>query len=394
MASPLLFSLSGKRLCRSETMTILHLISSEGYYGAEAMLVTLARMQNAASKRAIIAAFVDSRAPHTAVATIAQLNGITVETVPCRGRWDVRARIRIEEIIADHHAELLHTHGYKADFYGSCASKRSSVSLVATCHNWPDPRPLMQAYAIFDRWILRGFDGAVAVSETVAARLRRSGFPEKKLQCIPNGVDVARFEPVFSEPQTDLEMTARPVIGFVGRLVPEKGVGILLAAARLVVACVPNALFVLAGDGSCRSRWECESNQLGLSESVKFLGAQRDMSAFYAAIDMMVLPSFEEATPISILEAMAAGKPVVATRVGGIPSLISPEVNGILVEPGDVPGLADAMIRLLAEPEVAAEIGRNGHEYVVLHHSAAEMETRYAELYGNVLRSRSRYQTA
>jgi glycosyltransferase involved in cell wall biosynthesis len=366
-------------------MKVVYLISSGGFYGAEAMLLALARHSFRHGWDATVAAFEDSRRPHLEILDHARKLGLEVEAVPCRGRWDRDAAGRLREVMNRRSADVLHTHGYKADIYGWMAARPHRFALVATCHNWPDPNPFMRAYAALDRRALRSFDRVAAVSDSVAAILLGSGVAAEKLSVIPNGVDVERFAAARATLQPP---PATQIVGFVGRLVEAKGGGILLRAARTVLAACPETLFVLAGDGPLRAGWEALAERSGICKRVLFLGVRNDMPGVYASLDMLVLPSWEEASPMCVLEAMAAGKPIVATRVGAIPNLVIPGVTGFLVEPGDVPALSEAILKLLRDPALARRFGENGRLHVSRNFSAAAAAARYIELYDAALAMR------
>ena len=171
------------------------------------------------------------------------------------------------------------------------------------------------------------------------------------------------------------------MIGFVGRLVPGKGGEILLDAAQKVTAVHPDATFVFVGEGPLRSEWEAIARRLGIAEKVIFTGVRNDMPGVYASFDMVVLPSFDEAMPMCVIEGMAAGKPVIATPVGATPELVLPGTTGLLVEPGDTSGLAAAILKLLANPEQTRQLGARAAQHVERRFSAAAMAQKYIDLY-------------
>ena len=192
----------------------------------------------------------------------------------------------------------------------------------------------------------------------------------------------------FGCAEATLTNLGRKLIGFVGRLVPGKGGEVLLAAAQKVVAAHPDASFVFVGEGPLRSDWEAMARHFGIADNVIFTGARNDMPGVYASFDMLVLPSFEEAMPMCVIEGMAAGKPVIATPVGAIPELVLPGTTGELVGPGDADGLAAAILHLLANPEKARQLGENAALHVQRHFSADAMAQKYVELYQQALESR------
>ncbi len=361
-------------------MTILHLISSVGYYGAENMILTLASALAPLDVRCVVGVFEDSRSVHRELAENAVRMGIQTAAVPCAGRWDRSAVERIAVLLRRLAPDVLHTHGYKADIYGYLAARRCRVPLVATCHNWADPSWRMSVYAMIDRIILRRFNGVAAVSTPVMETLRRAGV--NGASCIPNGVDVDRFGGAGSAslgwPGKDRFLRT---VGFVGRLVPEKGGDILIRAARLVISAHPRTAFAFVGEGPARAAWESLARQLGIAEHVRFTGSIPDMPRVYREFDILALPSRLEATPLCLLEAMAAGIPVVATRVGGVPDVVLAGVTAALVEPGDAGALSEALLSLIGDRARAETMARQARARVVERFSARTMSEKYRDLY-------------
>ena len=375
-------------LSRKNRLTVLFLISSEGYFGAENMLVTLAALLSSLGCRCIVGVFSDSRFHHTEVAERARAHDLAIEMIPCAARCDWRAVSRVRKLLDQYNVDILHPHGYKADLYAYAATWFHRVGLVATSHNWPSRLWSMRAYAAMDRWVMRGFDRVVVVSDLVAHVLQRSGIRADKVQTIFNGVQIERFRSAYPTLRDEVASGGEALVGFVGRFVPDKGGEILLLAAQNVLRSHPNAKFVLVGDGPCRQEWELLAARLGIRDQVTFAGVRQDMPGVYASFDLLVLPSLCEAMPMCVLEAMAAGKPVVATRVGAVPKLVDANQTGLLVEPGDINGLATAINQILNEPTRAREMGANGQDRVIKHFSAESMAAQYLDLYRGVVESR------
>lgn len=368
-------------------MTILFLISSEGYYGVENMLVALALHLSRQGCRCVVGVFRDSRFPHTEVAERAVRKGLAVEIIACNGRCDWSAVVQIRSLLAKHDVDVLHPHGYKADLYALAAASRNRVALLATSHNWPSNLLSMRVYAGLDRLALRRFDKVIVVSDAVADVLRRWGVAAEKVALIPNGIDLDRFRSAVPKLRNEIGVN-RPLVGFVGRLVPEKGGALLMRAAKQVLAVYPNATFVLVGEGPAHQEWKALAGELGIGKQVVFAGVRDNMSEVYASFDMVVLPSLIEALPMCLLEAMAAGKPVIATRVGAVPRLVVDAQTGLLLEPADHNALATAIIRLLGNPDLACQLGQNGRAHVVQNFSAEAMAKNYIGMYEQVLISR------
>jgi glycosyltransferase involved in cell wall biosynthesis len=371
-------------------VNVLQLISSEGFYGAESMLVALAEAQLRAGVNTTVAVFQHARDPHVEVAEQAAERGIETRLIPCRGRFDRSAVMRIRDLLEERRAHILHCHGYKADLYGFAASRAQRVALVSTCHNWPDQRALMRAYASSDRFALRWFDQVTTPSRRVAALLTRSGVPSRKVTVVANGIDLAPFH--HAQPTLRGEIPGAPkfLIGSVARLIPGKGGVVLLHAAKTVLRVCPEAAFVFVGDGPCREEWQGLANELGIGGRVFFTGTRADMPGVYASLDVLVLPSFEEGMPMCLLEGLASACPVIATKVGEVGQVIDPGVTGLLIEPGDSSVLARAILTLIQHRPEAADLGTRGREVVTRSFSSAAMARNYGVVYERALATRSR----
>jgi glycosyltransferase involved in cell wall biosynthesis len=243
----------------------------------------------------------------------------------------------------------------------------------------------MRLYAAIDKRVLKAFDRVVGVSERVAGELRRHVGPAKTVK-IDNGVDLARFDGSVSadEAKKALGLGPRAVVGFVGRLAPAKGVSQLLRAVRSLGDRGIELDVLVAGEGEIKRELRSEAQALGLSERVQFLGRREDMPRIYAAMDVLVLPSFEEAFPMVVLEGMAAGVPVVSTRVGDVPYMLDEGRCGILVEPGTVAELGEAIRGLVADRARARQIASAAQRRAREHFSSRGMAGRYKEVYGQV----------
>jgi glycosyltransferase involved in cell wall biosynthesis len=365
-------------------MRVLQLISSAGFYGAENMLINLARSMNQLGCRSAVGIFENAHRPHTEIAEQARLEGLPVVLIPCKGSADWNAARAIRSYVEAHGIDLVHTHGYKADLYGYAAVRRLGTPIVATCHNWPGGSLALRAYASLDRRVLRRFPKVVAVSEVVSRMLQCSGVPPYRITLINNGIDLSRFDGASPTLASEIVKGCRPVVGTVGRLAPEKGLEHFLRAAQSLLGRFPEALFVLVGEGPARKSLAVLAQQLGIERSVIFTGQRRDLPGIYASLDVFVLASLNEGMPMTILEAMAAARAVVATRVGAIPRLVVPR-TGLLVEPGEPAGLCDAVLRLLADPRLRHELGSRARERVAQVFSAEASAANYMKLYRELL---------
>ena len=211
------------------------------------------------------------------------------------------------------------------------------------------------------------FDQIIAVSRAIETKLIDEGRATVPIRLIHNGVDLQRYdhqEPCCTLPEEYGMEPGSQIVGVVARLEPEKGHPTLLEAWPAVLRAVPDAYLLIVGEGSRRDALEAQARELRIAHRVVFTGRRDDVPAVTAALDVAVLPSYREAQGLTILEAMALSRPVVASNVGGIPEMIEDGVTGLLVPPHDADALAAAIIRLLLDHPYADTLGRAGHDLV------------------------------
>ena len=266
--------------------------------------------------------------------------------------------------------------------YGLLAAVLARIpAVVATAHTrLPIREPLRGQPKVVAHLV----DRYLAVSDAVAGQLRNDfGIDASQVEVVRNGIDGRRFIVERSAAlRTALTNGRRgPVVLTVARLDDGKGHRDLLRAATLV----PDALFALAGDGPLRTSLESDARMLGVSHRVLFLGERQDVPALLACADLFVLPSLSEGLPLSVLEAMAAGVPVVATAIAGIDEMITNGCTGLLVPPGDPAALAEAIHSVCRRPEHARSMARAARERVLNEFTRDDMVTHVTRIYGEVL---------
>ncbi|MGZ6266003.1 MAG: glycosyltransferase [Candidatus Limnocylindrales bacterium] len=284
---------------------------------------------------------------------------------------DDRQAVReLADSMASFAPEIIHNHMYRAEVIGTRAAlllgekgcKRPAI--ISTVHSsrvrcMEDRQTLRQLTPLMDRLIV--------VSKAIERKVGDEGRLDVPVTLIYNGVDLQRYN--HQQPCCTLHddydiPEASPIVGVVARLEAEKGHRTLVDAWPEVIAAVPNAWLLVVGEGSERDALEAEAASLGVSERVVFTGRREDVPAVTAALDVAVLPSYREAQGLSVLEAMALSRPVVASNVGGIPEMIEDGVTGLLVPPNDCDALAAAIIKLLTDHPYADTIARRGHDLV------------------------------
>jgi len=364
---------------------ILQLISSGGLYGAENMVLELARNLRIQGCESRVGVFFNTHRPNLEVAEAARNQGLEVELFECRGRIDRKAVRSLRHYLASYQIDVLHSHGYKANAYGLRATQNTSVKTVATSHSWPGRTLRLRTYALLD-WIqLRRFDHVCAVSEEVRRALLRAWVPNHKITVVPNGIDCERFRAGRPILKSAPEFKDKLLIGYVGRLAPEKNLNILLPAVKELLTKLPSVALLLCGEGPERGSLQALANRLGIDKNVFFLGQRSDLPDVYASSDVFVLPSLSEGTPLSVLEAMAAKTPVVASRVGGVPKILEEGRVGLLVDAGNAQELQSALLDLLSSPERRLYFGQAGFEAAQSKYSSRAMTQVYLSIYSEVL---------
>jgi glycosyltransferase involved in cell wall biosynthesis len=270
-------------------------------------------------------------------------------------------------------AQVVHTHDERPLIYAAPAARLARVSrVVHTRHRGADLNATPRQAALLSFAAAR-VNAFVCVSEDAATLARKQGVRAEAVRVITNGIDLERFQPG--------EHAADGPVVIVARLTPEKDLATLLEAVGRVVPEVPEFKLLIAGDGPCRKDLEAQAKSLGLGKAVSFLGTVRDVPPLLRRCRGFVLSSRTEGISLTLLEAMATGLPVVATRVGGNPEVVVEGESGLLVPAQDPASLAAALIRLYREPGLAGRLGRAGRKRVEDHFDLNRMIREYEALY-------------
>ncbi len=371
-------------------MKILHIISSGGMYGAEAVILNLSRTLNEGGHSAILAVFSNSSNPNLQLHEAAVKEGIESHLIPCEGQIDRTVSAKIRGLAAETNADVVHAHGYKADIYAHFAMRNLHIPLVSTCHGWIDINAMLTLYGVADRRVLRNFTAIVAVSDEVKRKLLNAGVPENKIHLIRNGIDLRPFDNAQPSLRNESIKVKSPIVGLIGRLSIEKGVDIFLEAAARILTEQPSTKFVVIGEGPDRDKLESLIDNLKIRNSVSLLGRRTDMPSVYASLDIMVSSSRQEGLPIAILEGMASRLPIVATAVGEVPTLISTGQTGVLVPPQDISSLASATVSLLQNPAERQRLGSVARQLIEDEFSASRMTSDYLRIYEVISREKTK----
>jgi glycosyltransferase involved in cell wall biosynthesis len=368
-------------------MNIVHLTASTFYGGPERQMLGLARSLEDDARTLFMSFAEQDRC--RAFLNVCREEGFEAVAL----EYDTpRFRKAVHEI-AGHlqriKADILLCHGYKANILGRPAARRRRIPAVAVSRGWTAESLRVCLYEWLDRRHLRFMDHVVAVSSAQALKVRQAGVPANRLTTISNAIDPDRFDDSDSRYRTKLERyfhgPRKRIIGAAGRLSPEKGFDVFLEAATRMLDVDPNLGFVIFGDGPCRDALQQRIAELGLIGSVFLAGFRSDLDRFIAQLDLFVLPSFTEGLPNVVLEACAAGVPVIATAVGGTPEIIEDGMSGFLVPPGDVEQLAARIDEALENEERLGEIAFQGRQRVLEGFSFCAQREGYLALFDRLL---------
>lgn len=332
--------------------------------------------------------------------TLAAEKGVEPFLVPELGREvrpvnDLVALFKLVRLFRQQRPAIVHTHTAKAGTLGRIAARMVGVPIVIhTFHghifNGYFSPAVTRLFLTIERRLARMSTKIVTVSEGQREELLGQGIgaPEQVI-AIPLGLELDGLlasEQRRGELRQQLGVPSEtPLIGIVARLVPIKDIDTFLEAASDVRRSWPDVRFLIVGDGELRLSLTQQARALGLERCAHFLGWERDLAPIYADLDLVALSSLNEGTPVSLIEAMAAGLPVVATRVGGVPDLVEHGKTGLLVPPKDPKALSMAMRTLLDDATRRREMGRLGREAVYPKHSDGALLNRIDQLYASLL---------
>ncbi len=365
---------------------VLHLIDSGGMYGAEAVVLSLMIEQTRAGLAPVLGSIATAGSPEKPVAAIARKKGLEVATFPVRRGPDIFGALRILRFARNLEIDLIHCHGYKANILmGLLPIHLRGAPYVVTLHGWTWATPFsrMSLYAWTDAAMARRANAAVVVSQAMAAH-RRVAATGLQPVVVHNGIPEAsdpdpqrRLSDILPIPQCSRGL----LLGAIGRLSPEKGFDVLIEAVAKLHRSNPHIFLVIMGEGRMRSSLETLSRTLGTAGNVHFAGYIPSASNYLKSINIFVMSSRSEGLPITLLEAMRAGVPIVATRVGGIPEALDDGRCGVLVSPGDASQLAMAIQHLSDSPQLQKELLTAAKNRVAKEFSCERMERNYRDIY-------------
>ena len=370
-----------------EKIRVLHLIGSLAAGGAERNLYYLGPH------------FKTSRFDHSICCMMSrgefaeelEWAGVRIYELGYRRRYFLNTVMKLAGLLRREKIAVLHTHLFEPGLVGRLAAWLAGTPVIVT-HEHGKTLWKKWHHRLFERLALWRTDMRIVVSEDIRGlRRKHEGVPDSKLELIENAVDPAKFdvdEMARQAVRCDLEIDDYFVVGTVGRLVPAKAYDLFLKAARMLLGGNSRMKFVMVGDGYLRAELERRAVDLGIEDSVLFLGNRTDIPELLAAMDLYLITSAREGLPISLIEAMLAARPVVSTAVGGIPDVLADGRTGLLVESGNAGAIAGAVTDLMGDPARREAMGRAARREALERYSPDRVLAKLDGLYARLLERR------
>ncbi len=366
----------------SRPLSIVHVLAPAPYGGLETVVETLSAGQMAAGDRPLVVPILTPSAPmsHPFLEAM-RASGVPLQEVRVGGRGYLSERAQIRRLLAEHGAKVLHTHGYRADVVDGPLARQAGAVAISTVHgfvggSWRN--------RIYERLQVRAYHrcaAVVAVSDALQAQLIQQGLGTNRVKMIRNAWKGEGEQVGRTEARAQLGLSDEPVIGFVGRLSEEKGPDVLIRSFALMDQ---SATLVVIGAGPLEDRCRALVTELGVDSRVRWMGAIPKAGSLLRAFDLLALTSWTEGTPMTVLEAMWAGVPLVVTSVGGVPDVVSPR-EAVLCPPGDVDTIASALDGVLLDPDAARVRAVAARHRLDREFAVEPWVERYREVYEEVL---------
>ena len=358
-----------------KTIKVMHLIHSLGAGGAENGIINLANHMDRDRFALSICSFVKNgtREKHLK-------KDVPLFTVNKKTGNDLTLPLRLAKLFKTQRPDIVHTHAWGTMFEGFLGAKLARVPFLVHGEHGTIERRKKNRY--FQRIIWGYFDAVLSITHNHKKELSKTiGFPEQKITVLQNGVDTDLFCPM---PGTRIfGMKDKFIIGTIGRLVPVKNQALLLNGFAEAKKKHENLFLVIVGEGSLENSLKEQAGNLRIADDVLFTGRRFDIPQVLNSLDLFVLPSLSEGMSNTILEAMACGLPVIATRVGGNPELIENRKNGILIDSGNIQQMADAILETARDTYLRRHLAEKAIADIGTAFSLGGMVDRYQAFYQN-----------
>ncbi|QDU68452.1 Alpha-D-kanosaminyltransferase [Planctomycetes bacterium Pla86] len=363
-------------------LTVVHVDAERGFSGGEVQVLLLAEALAERGYTQVIACATGGE-----LARVAAERDFRVAQVTMRSDLSLLAVGALSRLFSEVDADIVHLHTGRATWLGGLAARRAGRPAITTRRMDRTVKRSWRNRLIYGALV----DRAVGISTAVSGLLTAGGVPRAKIETVWDAVDPARVVPRRPPGEVRAALETDPgavVVTFCGALVRRKGVDVLLRAAALLRRSEPRLVLWIAGDGPDRPALEALAEQLGIAERVRFLGRVDGVGDLLGASDFGVLPSRAEGVGVAALETMAAGRPIVASAVGGLAEVVVDGETGSLVPPDDVDALASALGKMARDSWQRDRMGQAGRDRVAERYLPEHMVEAYDRIYRDVLRAR------
>ena len=318
----------------------------------------------------------------------ATAKSVELISVADRGPFDWRVVPQLLEICRREKVDIWHGHDYKSNVLGLLLRRFWPMRLVTTLHGWVHQTGRTPLYYLMDRLTLRFYEKVICVSEDLHRASRSAGVPAHRCVLLENGIDLIDFHRRLSTSEAKREWGFNPdrrLIGAAGRLSSEKGFDLLIQAVDRLISAGLEVELAIAGEGVEKESLQQLIRELGREDRIQLLGYRANLLPFYEAMDVYALSSHREGLPNVLLEALAMKVPVVATRVNGVPKLITEGVDGLLVEPGSAKTLEAGLRTMLGNVAIRQRFAEAGRRTVETRYSFALRMQKLRQIYDAML---------
>jgi glycosyltransferase involved in cell wall biosynthesis len=357
---------------------IAHVTGETGFSGGELQVFLLLEGLRKRGHHSVLLCPAESRSLQEAAR-----RGIEARPIRAGNVWSLRGLFEMRRALQASAPDLVHLHTGRANWLGGLTAWHLGLPAITTRRMDRAVKRDARTRFMYGRVVRR----AVAISGAVRARLIEGGVPPSMIRLIPSAVDPELLYPQHGRASTRAAagLADTPMLLVVAALVHRKGIDVLMAALAILAEQGLRPALWIAGQGPARPALESQARELRLDAQVRFLGQRGDVADLLAACDVFILPSRREGLGVAALEAMAAGRAIVATRVGGLAEAVLHERTGLLVPPEDPAALADALARLLRDPSLRARLAAEGPRRVAQGFRAEDLVEAYEGLYCEVL---------
>lgn len=364
-------------------MKVLHIIDSEGFYGAETVLINLVAEQKKQGIDALILNMRDADSSAHSLEVEALRQGLPFLVVPVKAGLDIAGAWKILRYAKQNRFDIIHSHGYKPNILlGLMPRMVRKLPMVSTLHGWTSTRKFTRIWAFeqLDLFSLKFMDTIVVVNKAMKehSRLKKSNL---SLHVVNNGIPQIDFESSQLDGTIQSFCSKDFVVGAIGRLSEEKGFEYLIEAISLLTAQGIDARLVIIGEGQERSFLEETIKRFDLQGKVLMPGFRENARNYLPLFNVFGISSLTEGLPITLLEAMQAKVPVVATQVGGIPEVLEEGVSGALVQPGSAEILAEGIMNFLGHRQDTKALLAHAYDRVMNTYSSKAMALGYLQVY-------------